>query len=153
MNKCRLLILLLFAVISCQNQSQPLNTGGDPVILQGNHLYRYFAMSNRGKEPIVWAFHDLDNNGYVDLIIIYRITGEKNGMSVVLDKGGSCAVTNEVPAPATNQVIKLRDIDSAPPMEFIVQGMKGTYIGYAIYRIVNGTLVDLFSEGMEGCCG
>lgn len=153
MNICRLLLLLLFVMISCQKQSQPVDVGADRKTLQASHLYNHFTRFRQGYEPLVWAFCDLDNNGLDDLIIIYRITGEKNGMSVVLDRGSSCVVTNEVPAPVSNQIIKLRDIDAAPPMEFIVQGMKGTHIGYAVYRIVNGALVDLFNEGMEGCCG
>jgi hypothetical protein len=37
-------------------------------------------------------------------------------------------------------------------MEFIVQGMKGANVGYAIYRLEGTKLEDLFGEGMKDCC-
>jgi len=37
-------------------------------------------------------------------------------------------------------------------MEFIVQGSKGNKTGFAVFRIENNQLVDLFGEGMEDCC-
>jgi len=55
-------------------------------------------------------------------------------MLVVLGKPGAYQCTNEVPAPVSNQVITFKDIDDKPPLEFIVQGMKGANVGYAIYR-------------------
>ncbi len=73
-------------------------------------------------------------------------------MRVILNAGGTYTITNDVPAPVSNQIITFKDIDEKLPMEFIVQGMKGTKIGYAVYRIEQGKLVDLFGEGMEDCC-
>ena len=49
-------------------------------------------------------------------------------------------------------MIQLRDIDKKPPMEFIVQGAKGSKMGFAVFRIEENRLVDLFGEGMEDCC-
>jgi hypothetical protein len=57
-----------------------------------------------------------------------------------------------VPAPVSNQVITFKDIDDKPPLEFIVQGMKGSNLGYAIYRVEGSILENLFGEGMEDCC-
>ena len=65
---------------------------------------------------------------------------------------GPGGVTNEVPAPVSNQVITFKDIDDKPPLEFIVQGMKGSNLGYAIYRVEGSILENLFGEGMEDCC-
>jgi hypothetical protein len=73
-------------------------------------------------------------------------------MLVVLDIKGGYQCTNEVPAPVSNQVITFKDIDDKPPLEFIVQGMKGANIGYAIYRVDGTKLEDLFGEGMKDCC-
>lgn len=74
-------------------------------------------------------------------------------MRVILSTDGTYTITNDVPAPVSNQTITFKNIDDKPPMEFIVQGMKGANMGYAVYRIENSKLVDLFSEGMAGCCG
>ena len=73
-------------------------------------------------------------------------------MCVVQDFRGQYRLTNEVPAPVSDQTIELKDIDEEPPMEFIVQGRKGAKVGFAIFRIEDGELVDLFGEGMEDCC-
>jgi len=86
------------------------------------------------------------------LVIIYKVSKEKNMMCVILDMEENYVVTNEVPAPVSNQVIQFKDIDDKPPMEFIVHGRKGAKVGYAIYRIEKGQIADLFGEGMADCC-
>ena len=35
--------------------------------------------------------------------------------------------------------------------EFIVQGQKNNKVGYGIFRVVEGSVVNLFGEGMEEC--
>ncbi|MHC1727047.1 MAG: Cys-Cys-COOH (seleno)protein SaoC [Syntrophobacteraceae bacterium] len=111
-----------------------------------------FKRQNPDKEIIEWAEADLNNDGRLDSIVIYRISKEKNMMRVILNLEWGYFDTNEVPAPHSEQVIQLRDIDRKPPMEFIVQGVKGIKMGYAIFRIEENRLVDLFGEGMDDCC-
>ncbi|MCE5336149.1 MAG: hypothetical protein LLG06_16320 [Desulfobacteraceae bacterium] len=111
-----------------------------------------FAARCSGRDIIKWAVQDLNNDGREDLIMIYRISPEKNMMRVILDLEGGFSETNEVPAPHSNQVISFRDIDRKPPMEIVVQGTRGTKFGYAIFRVEGTELTDLFGEGMEGCC-
>ena len=86
------------------------------------------------------------------MIVIYQVEAAKNMMRALLDKGDRYEFTNEVPAPVSDQVIEFKDIDEKPPLEFIVQGRKGAKIGFAIFKLVNGRLVDLFGEGMADCC-
>jgi len=83
---------------------------------------------------------------------MYRVDPDHNGMRVILDFGGFYLETNEVPAPYSDQVIQFRDIDRKPPMEFIVQGARGVKMGFAVFRIEENRLVDLFGEGMRDCC-
>lgn len=73
-------------------------------------------------------------------------------MCVIINKGLDFIETNSVPAPVSDQMIQFRDIDRKPPLEFILQGRKGAKAGYAIFRIEQGVLTDLFGEGMEDCC-
>ncbi len=112
----------------------------------------FFKQQNPGREIIKWVEADLNHDGRIDCIVIYRISREKNMMRVILNLAGGYFDTNEVPAPVSDQVIQLRDIDRKPPMEFIVQGAKGIKMGYAVYRIEENRLVDLFGEGMDDCC-
>lgn len=121
-------------------------------IRESNELVQFFIRENPGKEVITFALNDLNDDGREDLVVIYRIGKEKNMMRVVLDLNGKYVETNEVPAPYSDQLITFRDIDRKPPMEFIVQGMKGAKTGFAVFRVEGGKLVDLFGEGMDGCC-
>jgi hypothetical protein len=152
MKKAWLLILSLLVLIACQDKTPTGQDGGNRTDIQASPLYRYFTGFYPGKEVLVWARKDLDNDGRDDLILVYRVDKEKNAMRVILNAGGVYTITNDVPAPVCNQVITFKDIDEKPPMEFIILGMKGPKIGYAVYRIEKGKLVDLFGEGMEECC-
>ena len=118
----------------------------------GGMLLQHFEQAYPGLEVIKIARSDLNDDGRDDLIVIYRVSGDKNMMRVILDLGEGFLATNEVPAPHSNQVIQFRDIDKKPPMEFIVQGTKGAKSGFAIFRVEGNQLVDLFGEGMADCC-
>jgi hypothetical protein len=146
-------VLLLF-VMACSNDSSPK---GDQVEFDVKVLKNDAAIAdfvNRHPEwPVIkYARADLNNDGRQDVVIIYRIAKDTNRMRVVLDIGGKYSDTNEAPAPLYDQSIVFRDIDKKPPVEFIVQGRKGAKIGYAIFRIENEQLIDIFGEGMEDCC-
>jgi hypothetical protein len=112
----------------------------------------YFISTHPDNEVIKSAGADLDGDNVEDLVVIYRKSEEKNGMLVVLGRPGEYRFTNEVPAPVSNQAVTFKDIDDKPPLEFIVQGMKGANIGYAVYRVEGNRLEDLFGEGMKDCC-
>ena len=146
------LILILLVVIACYGRAPAAQAAADRTLLLANPLYRHFAKVYPGREVVTWACKDLDNDGRDDLILIYKVDKEKKAMRVILNAKGKYAITNDVPAPVSNQVITFKDIDKKPPMEFIVQGAKGSKVGYAVYRIENGKLVDLFGEGMADCC-
>lgn len=144
---------MLLSLFACQDRPQNGQAEGDKNALEASPLHQYFARSYPDKQALVWAFHDVNNDGRDDLILIYRLDRERNAMRVILSTGRTYTITNDVPAPFSNQIITFKSIDEKPPVEFIVQGMKGTNMGYAVYRIENSKLVDLFSEGMAGCCG
>jgi hypothetical protein len=147
------LFAILLLLLACQDRPRNSLTEQNKNTLEASPLHQYFVRSYPDKQTLVWAFHDVNNDGRDDLILIYRLDRERKGMRVILNTGGIYTITNDVPAPVSNQTITFKDIDDKPPMEFIVQGMKGTNMGYAVYRIENSKLIDLFSEGMAGCCG
>lgn len=139
----RLFLPLMLIIILAPNTGQACS---------GKNLLGYFTSTCPDKNVITHAVADLNNDGSEDMVIIYRVSREKNMMCVVLNLPDGTAKTNELPAPAENLHIQIRNIDAKPPMEFIVQGMKGAKFGYAVYRVEGTTLVDLFGQGMEDCC-
>jgi hypothetical protein len=150
-----LTLIVLVSLISCSEKNRP--DQGDqknysPALLQTNRLMRFFAEKHPQHAILKYAEADLDNDGKEDLIVIYQVAKGQNEMSVVLQRGVDCIETNSVPAPVSDQLIQFKDIDSKPPLEFIVQGRKGPKVGYAIFRVEDGKLEDLFGQGMEDCC-
>lgn len=130
----------------------PPPAAGNMTAGDGGPMLEYFKTTHPGKEIIIFDRADLNYDNTDDLVVIFRESKEKNSMLVVLDLTDSYQCTNEVPAPVSNQTIQFKDIDQKPPMEFIVQGMKGVNVGYAIYRVGGTILEDLFGEGMKDCC-
>ncbi|MDD4237010.1 MAG: Cys-Cys-COOH (seleno)protein SaoC [Desulfotomaculaceae bacterium] len=125
---------------------------GDEASSRGGPLLEYFKSTHPGKDVIILDKADLNSDNTEDMVVIFRESKETNSMLVVLDLSGSYQCTNEVPAPVSNQIIQFKDIDQKPPLEFIVQGMKGANVGYAIFRVEALKLEDLFGDGMKDCC-
>ena len=156
---CGLLIFLLAgavaggcgkAAVDEKDNSGRQNAAGEAG--QTSPALNYFSLTHPGKEVIKSAAADLNGDNMEDLVVIYRESEEKNKMVVVLGKQDDYICTSETPAPVSNQVITFKDIDDKPPLEFIVQGMKGANVGYGIFRVEGDLLEDLFGEGMRDCC-
>lgn len=148
-------VAVLFSFTCCTDNNRP--TPGDqknysPVVLKENRMMRQFVKSHPHLAILKYAQADLDDNGLEDLIVIYQVAKGQNEMSVLLQHGSDIVESNSVPAPVSDQLIQFRNIDDKPPLEFILQGRKGSKVGYAIFRIEGGKLADLFGEGMEDCC-
>ncbi|PTN32247.1 Cys-Cys-COOH (seleno)protein SaoC [Desulfonatronum sp. SC1] len=146
---------LLFSASGCTElATPPLGDQKDfcPDVLNHNTLLRNFAESYPGNPILKYAQADLNDNGQEDLIVIYQVVKGQNEMRVLLNHGTDYFVSDPVPAPVSDQMIQFKDIDNKPPLEFLVQGRKGPFIGYAIFRVEDGEIVDLFSEGMADCC-
>lgn len=124
----------------------------DPGALGKNPELKYFVEANPLYPVLKYARADLDNDGRGDLVVIYNIGPAKNRMTIIFRKGEVFVTAGDVPAPVSDQMIQFRNIDEKPPMEFILQGRKGARAGYAIFRVEEGELVDLFGEGMDDCC-
>jgi len=158
MNTRHALVCLLFCLLSgviccgCGNQVVENTPAAGIKVNRDDKLLQYFISSHPEKEVLACARADLNNDGAEDLVVIYQESREKNLMLVVLDIAGGYGCTNAVPAPVSNQLIQFRDIDQKPPLEFIVQGVKGANVGYAIFRVDGDKLEDLFGEGMKECC-
>lgn len=150
-----LLAISLFLFSACGNQEQAKNSDErnfSPEILRDNKLMQAFVAAHPGQDVLKYAQADLSGDGRDDLIVIYKENKDRNRMCIICAKGDHFIESNSVPAPVTDQTIRFKDIDNKPPLEFIAQGRKGAVVGYAIFRLEDGVLTDLFGEGFENCC-
>ncbi|WP_417853758.1 Cys-Cys-COOH (seleno)protein SaoC [[Clostridium] scindens] len=96
---------------------------------------------------------DVTDDGCKDLIVIYT-EKELTRTVAVIDSGDGVNYnfSTPIPGPIENQKIQFKNIDKEGEIEIIVTGEKKGAVGYAIYRMIDGEMVDLFGEGMEDCC-
>lgn len=150
-----LLLGMLLLLASCSRQEQTTTSDErdfNPEILRESKPMQAFIAAHPGQEVLKYAKADLNADGSVDLIVIYRENSSRNRMCVICVEGDRFIESNSVPAPVSDQTIRFRDIDNTAPLEFIAQGRKGAVVGYAIFRLEDGILVDLFGDGFEDCC-
>jgi len=129
--------------------SQEVSQKNYDIIDKKNPLLKIFK-NKYSNNIILMKEGDLTNDGIADLIVIYGVSKSEKRMVIVM--GGSNTLTNSVRAPIERQNIKFKNIDEKDEMEFIVSGYKGSKLGYAIYRVEDDKIIDLFGEGMDQCC-
>lgn len=124
-----------------------------PMVSEDHPLLIEYKKRHPDQEVILACSGELsgDESAREDLAII--ATKDDSIFTVILvDDGGELWETEPIPAPREEQKIKIFDMDKAAPSEVLVTGSKNGNVGYALYRIMKGKLVDLFGEGMEDCC-
>ena len=104
----------------------------------------FFNKNIKNNKIIKTAEEDLTDNGKKDLIVVYEKTSDQNEMVVVVEGEEGLYTTSPIKAP--------KNIDNKGVMEMIVSGSKNGKVGYAIYRLEDKKLIDLFGEGMRDCC-
>lgn len=95
---------------------------------------------------------DITNDGEKDLVVISQSGSEITTQALGQDEQGSVWETEPIPAPRENQHIRFMNIDNVGAIETLITGEKNGQVGYAVYRITGGRLVDLYGDGMEDCC-
>lgn len=145
-------LIFLLTCTGCENRQDVSKLKTDQLSTCAD-IYTAFFRNNLECSPILAEEGDVNDDGEIDLVLLYVNQDHNNTMCVLLrSPHGGYTATNEHKAPVSNQSVIFRNIDDKPPLEFIVQGMKGAKSGFAIYRIESGTLIDVFGEGMEDCC-
>lgn len=139
-----------------------------PNVDDDNKILQAFKAVYPNATVLVACEGDLTDDGLDDLVVIYNTNSKEtdeysgtttlvNGgyirMVVGIDSGDSenYVFSAPVPSPIENQKIKFQNIDKEAEMEFILQGQKGSKVGYGIYRVIDGAVVNLFAEGLEEC--
>ncbi len=152
---CIVALSIVAVVSGCSNAASKSNLGSTAALApvsSDNKALKFFKEKMPGCKVITCAEEDITGDGKKDLVVIYEGTDTNNNMTAVVSTTDSFIITSSLPAPVKNQKIEFKDIDQKPPMEFMVSGSKGSNFGYAIYKVEDGSLKDIFGSGMEKCC-
>lgn len=117
-----------------------------------NPLLKMFCGKFPKREVILACEDDINGDKKNDLVVISRLNDEIETIALVSDGENKYLTTKPILAPKENQLIKFINVDKSGPNEVLITGEKKGQVGYAIYRYDNGTLIDIFGEGMEDCC-
>ena len=126
-----------------------------PSVAEDHVALLYFKREVPGREILLACEEDLTDDGIPDLVVIYHNPeeGRMNWMVALINRGdGTYDITAPTRAPIDNQAIRFFNMDQEGELEFICTGEKDGQVGYAIYRMIDGELIDLFGEDMEDCC-
>ena len=124
-------------------------------VADGHPALQYFETVNPGRDIFLACEEDLTNDGLNELVVIYHNPEEGviNWMVALINRGdGTYDITEPSRAPIENQAIRFFNMDKEGELEFVLTGEKDGEVGYAIYRIIDGELINLFGEDMEDCC-
>ncbi len=149
----KILIVVILIVIGAfiyknNNKKEVINSGYD----NSDKRIEMFKSKYKKAKILKTAEENLTTDDNKDLVIVFNDSEEANYMVTVVDDGNNIYITPKTRAPRENIEIKFKDIDNKKPMEAIVSGSKNGNTGYAIYRIENKKMIDLFGEGMRDCC-
>ena len=148
----RALLLLAFLLAFPGPGAAPGGAEDVSLPVTSHPLVAVFRESLPDREILLTTLGDCNADGIEDLVVVYREDRDKNHMVAVYSDGGSFSISAPVRAPLENCRLQWRDIDEVPPVELLVSGQKGIYIGYAVFRFVDGEWISLFGDGMDGCC-
>jgi len=116
-----------------------------------DELLAFFREVYPDKEIVLLSMGDCNDDGLLDLVIVYRENKDKNHMVTVYSHEGGYLLTHPIPAPYEDVKLEWEDIDRIPPTELIISGKRGIHFGLGVFRFVDGEWIDLFG-GMEECC-
>lgn len=152
-NRLFIIFSIFITLVCCKyckyNDKNDIDTGN----IKNIELYKEYMNKYKNKEILTFLEGDFNGDNISDLIIIYRESNDSNKLiGLYTNEKGKILMTNPIPAPIENYVIKFYNIDEKEPQEFLVSGNKGANIGFAVYRLENGEFISLFESGMERCC-
>lgn len=123
-----------------------------PMAAEDNAILQYFKEKFPERKVILACEEDITDDQLKDLLVIYK-ENDLTRIIAICDNGDDTYyISPEVPAPVENQTIRYKNIDKEAEIEFIISGEKKGAVGYAIYRMIDGEIKDLFGENMEDCC-
>jgi uncharacterized membrane protein YraQ (UPF0718 family) len=145
-----LLLILPLIFAGCSGSNHVSTIKPDKTVLPAE--VSDWQNENTQYEVEIWAQGDLNDDGKDDTVIIYKLDQDRCQMVVALSYAEGYQITEPVRAPVSNQQIEFKDIDEKPPIELIVSGMKGSNVGYGIFRVEDSQVIDIFGSNMDLCC-
>jgi hypothetical protein len=120
---------------------------------ENDKLRKLFQERHPEYEIILACTEDITNDGVRDLVVIFR-HADGIGEITLYTEGGipEYKETSLIKAPKENQKIRFFNMDKLGAIEVLITGEKHGQVGYAVYRVMDGEMVDLYGEGMEDCC-
>lgn len=164
--KKRLLIKILAVVVAVvalagvreyllvKDEEAEASSGVDfAVMVKENHpLLVEFRSRYPERNVLLACAEDITNDEVQDLVVISQLDDEISTIVLYTNDVGALVETLPIPAPRENQHIRFFNMDKVAEMETLITGEKDGQVGYAIYRIMDGEMINLFGEGMEDCC-
>lgn len=117
----------------------------DPLLVE-------FRQRHPDRTVLLACSEDITNDGKKDLVVISQLNDANETIALIDDGNGGITETEPVPAPKENQHIRFMNIDKLGAIEILITGEKNGQVGYAVYRIMDDRMVDLYGDGMEDCC-
>ena len=122
-------------------------------MVKDNHkLLKEFRNRYPERTVLLACAEDITNDGVEDIVVISRKDQDISTIVLFSQEDGSLGETPPIPAPRENQHIRFFNMDKLSEIETLITGEKNGMVGYAIYRIMDGEMINLFGEGMEDCC-
>lgn len=156
-----LLVVLAIVALACLRQflqaksDEAVAQNGVPYadMVEADHpLLLEFQRRHSDRTVVLACAEDITNDGIEDIVVISQ-KGDDMSTIVLYTKGSEeLHETPSIPGPKENQHIRFFNMDKVGEIETLITGEKNGQVGYAIYRIMDGEMINLFGEGMEDCC-
>lgn len=122
-------------------------------MVKDNHpLLKEFRSRHPERTVLLACAEDITNDGIEDLVVISQLNRDIESIALYTNGSKELLETPAIPAPRENQHIRFFNMDKLSEIETLITGEKNGQVGYAIYRIMDGEMINLFGEGMEDCC-
>ncbi|MBQ0059727.1 MAG: hypothetical protein KBS83_07270 [Lachnospiraceae bacterium] len=138
-----------------QKEDQAESKGGvayAEMVRDNDPLLVEFRQRHPERTVLLACSEDITNDGKRDLVVISQLDDANTTIALIDDGNGGFIETEPVPAPKENQHIRFMNIDKLGAIETLITGEKNGQVGYAVYRIMDDRMVDLYRDGMEECC-
>lgn len=157
-----LLILILAVVLlaglreflQVKDEEVEASSGVDyaKMVPEDHPLLEEFCRRYPDRTVLLACAEDITNDAIEDLVVISQRNKDIETIVLYTDEEGKLVETPPIPAPRENQHIRFFNMDKLSEIETLITGEKNGQVGYAIYRIMHGEMINLFGEGMEDCC-
>lgn len=122
-------------------------------MVKENHpLLKEFRSRYPDRTVLLACAEDITNDSLEDLVVISQLGRDIETIVLYTDGSKELLETPPILAPRENQHIRFFNMDKLSEIETLITGEKNGQVGYAIYRIMDGEMINLFGEGMEDCC-